>query len=147
MVRATSRSPWSSPPRVQRQARLRSQAPSRRRAGSPGAARPSPPSRSSSSPSASLPLPRVSSSAGAESSPSKDAVDRLLLLAARGLRAFGFGFSAVLIGVYLERRGLPPGLIGLTLGIGLAAASLSGLPAPPWRGGGGGGGSSPQPVS
>jgi MFS family permease len=54
-------------------------------------------------------------------------VDRLLLLAARGLRAFGFGFSAVLIGVYLERRGLPPGLIGLTLGIGLAAASLSGL--------------------
>src|SRR5713226_2364248 len=121
MVRATSRSPWSSPPRVQRQARRR------RRAGSPGAARPSPPSRSSSSPSASLPLPRVSSSAGAESSPSKDAVDRLLLLAARGLRAFGFGFSAVLIGVYLERRGLPPGLIGLTLGIGLAAASLSGL--------------------
>ncbi len=54
-------------------------------------------------------------------------MDRLLLLAARGLRAFGFGFAAVLIGVHLERRGLPPGLIGLTLGIGLAAASLSGL--------------------
>src|SRR6266852_2191304 len=32
-------------------------------------------------------------------------VDRLLLLAARGLRAFGFGFSAVLIGVHLEHRG------------------------------------------
>jgi MFS family permease len=54
-------------------------------------------------------------------------VDRSLLLATRGLRAFGFGFSAVLIGVYLERRGLSPGLIGLTLGLGLAAASLSGL--------------------
>ena len=54
-------------------------------------------------------------------------MDRVLLLGARGLRAFGFGFSAVLIGVYLERRGLSSGLIGLTLGIGLAAASLSGL--------------------
>jgi MFS family permease len=54
-------------------------------------------------------------------------VDRALLLAARGLRAFGFGFSAVLIGVHLERRGLSGGLIGLTLGLGLAAASLSGL--------------------
>lgn len=31
------------------------------------------------------------------------------------------------MGVHLERRGLAPGLIGLTLGIGLAAASLSGL--------------------
>src|SRR6202022_3536510 len=54
-------------------------------------------------------------------------MDRLLLLAARGLRAFGFGFAAVLIGVHLERRGLPAGLIGLTLGGGLAAASLSGV--------------------
>ena len=54
-------------------------------------------------------------------------MDRALLLGARGLRAFGFGFSAVVIGVHLERRGLSPGLIGLTLGLGLAAASLSGL--------------------
>ncbi len=54
-------------------------------------------------------------------------MDRPLLLGARGLRAFGFGFAAVLIGVHLERRGLPAGLIGLTLGLGLAAASLSGL--------------------
>jgi MFS family permease len=54
-------------------------------------------------------------------------MDRLLLLAARGLRAFGFGFAAVLIGVHLEKRGLSAGLIGLTLGLGLAAASLSGL--------------------
>jgi MFS family permease len=54
-------------------------------------------------------------------------MDRALLLGARGLRSFGFGFSAVLLGVYLEARGLSPGLIGLTLGLGLAAASLSGL--------------------
>jgi MFS family permease len=54
-------------------------------------------------------------------------VDRALLLAARGFRAFGFGFSAVLIGVHLERRGLTPALIGVTLGIGVATASLSGL--------------------
>jgi MFS family permease len=54
-------------------------------------------------------------------------MDRHLLLAARGLRSFGFGFSAVLIGVHLERRGLSPLLIGLTLGVGLAAASLTGL--------------------
>jgi MFS family permease len=51
----------------------------------------------------------------------------LLLLAARGVRAFGFGFSSVLIGVYLEGRGLSPGLIGLTLGLGLAASSFAGL--------------------
>ncbi len=54
-------------------------------------------------------------------------MDRRLLLGARGLRSFGFGFSAVLIGVHLERRGLSPLLIGLTLGVGLAAASLTGL--------------------
>jgi MFS family permease len=54
-------------------------------------------------------------------------MDRALLLGARGLRAFGFGFAAVLIGVHLEKRGLPAGLIGLTVGVGLAAASLSGL--------------------
>jgi MFS family permease len=53
--------------------------------------------------------------------------DRGLLLAARGLRAFGFGFSAVLIGLYLERLGLSPVMIGVTLGIGLAASSLTGL--------------------
>jgi MFS family permease len=55
--------------------------------------------------------------------------DRVLLLSARGLRAFGFGFSAVLLGVHLERAGLAPAQIGLTLGIGLAAASLTGLVA------------------
>jgi MFS family permease len=54
-------------------------------------------------------------------------MDRALLLGARGLRAFGFGFASVLIGVHLEKRGLGAGLIGLTVGLGLAAASLSGL--------------------
>ena len=54
-------------------------------------------------------------------------MDRRLLLANRGLRAFGFGFSAVLVAIHLERRGLSAGLIGLTLGIGVAAASISGL--------------------
>jgi len=54
-------------------------------------------------------------------------MDRALLFATRALRAFGFGFSAVLIGIHLEHRGLTAGLIGLTLGLGLAAASLSGL--------------------
>ena len=53
--------------------------------------------------------------------------DRFLLLAARGLRAFGFGFSAVLLGLHLERAGLSPTQVGLTLGVGLAAASLTGL--------------------
>ncbi len=54
-------------------------------------------------------------------------MDRALLLAGRGLRAFGFGFAAVLVGVHLEQRGLSATSIGLALGIGLAAASLSGL--------------------
>lgn len=53
--------------------------------------------------------------------------DRALLLVARGVRAFAFGFSAVLLGVHLEQSRLSPAQIGLTLGIGLAAASLAGL--------------------
>lgn len=59
--------------------------------------------------------------------PARLTTDRRLLLSARGLRAFGFGFSAVLIGIHLEHRGLAPALIGVSLGIGLAAASLAGL--------------------
>ncbi|HYM97985.1 MAG TPA: MFS transporter [Candidatus Sulfotelmatobacter sp.] len=54
-------------------------------------------------------------------------MDRTLLLVERGLRAFGFGFSAVLIGIHLEHRGLVAAEIGLALGIGLIAASLTGL--------------------
>jgi MFS family permease len=54
-------------------------------------------------------------------------MDRVLLLSGRSLRAFGFGFSAVLIGIHLESRGLPAASIGLTLAVGLIAAALSGL--------------------
>jgi MFS family permease len=54
-------------------------------------------------------------------------MDRTLLFAGRSLRAFGFGFAAVLIGIHLERRGLTAPEIGLTLAVGLIAASLSGL--------------------
>ena len=56
-------------------------------------------------------------------------MDRALLLTNRGLRAFGFGFSAVLVAIHLEHRGLSAGLIGLTLAVGLATASLTGLAA------------------
>jgi MFS family permease len=54
-------------------------------------------------------------------------MDRVLLFAGRGARAYGFGFSAVLIGLHLEQRGLTAPLVGLSLGVALAAASLSGL--------------------
>ena len=54
-------------------------------------------------------------------------MDRALLFAGRSLRAFGFGFAGVLIGIHLERRGLTAPEIGLTLAVGLIAASLSGL--------------------
>src|SRR5437588_3992291 len=53
--------------------------------------------------------------------------DYRLLLAARLLRALGFGFSAVLLGVHLERRGLDAAAIGLTLTLALAVATVSGL--------------------
>jgi MFS family permease len=51
----------------------------------------------------------------------------MLLLAGRTMRAFGFGFAAVLIGVHLERRGMSAPLIGLTLSLGLLTASTHGL--------------------
>jgi len=53
--------------------------------------------------------------------------DYRLLLSTRLVRAFGFGFSAVLLGLHLERRGLSPAAIGLTLTLALAAATLGGL--------------------
>jgi len=55
--------------------------------------------------------------------------DYLLLLTARVLRGFGFGFMAVILGLYLERRGLRPAEIGLAVSIGLLTASLYGIPA------------------
>lgn len=54
-------------------------------------------------------------------------MDFALILAARLLRAFGFGMAAVLIGLLLEQRGLSPGAIGLILTIGLLSAAIAGL--------------------
>lgn len=54
-------------------------------------------------------------------------MDRLLLLTGRGLRAFGFGFSAVLVALRLEGGGLSATEIGVAVGLGLASASLMGL--------------------
>ncbi len=45
----------------------------------------------------------------------------------RALRAFGFGFAAVLVGLQLEHRGLRPAAIGLALTIGLLAGALWGV--------------------
>jgi MFS family permease len=55
--------------------------------------------------------------------------DFALILAARLLRAFGFGLAAVLIGLHLERRGLSAGAIGLVLTIGLLSAAIAGVVA------------------
>jgi len=53
--------------------------------------------------------------------------DLALILAARLLRAFGFGMAAVLVGLHLERRGLGPSAIGLILTIGLLSAAIAGV--------------------
>jgi MFS family permease len=53
--------------------------------------------------------------------------DYRVLLTARLLRAFGFGFAAVLLGVHLQHRGLSAAQIGLTFSLGLLAGSLYGL--------------------
>ena len=55
--------------------------------------------------------------------------DYTLLLAARVLRAFGFGFSAILIAVHLQARGFDATWIGVALAVGLASASFTGLGA------------------
>jgi len=52
-----------------------------------------------------------------------------VVLATRLVRAFAFGFAAVLIAILLEQRHLRPEQIGIALAIGLVAASLLGLPA------------------
>lgn len=59
--------------------------------------------------------------------PTRRSSDYLLLLAIRACRAFGFGVSAVLIGMFLRDRGLSAGLIGLTLSLGLFVGSLSSI--------------------
>lgn len=53
--------------------------------------------------------------------------DFRLLVLNRVVRAFGFGFGGVLIGLQLQARGLSPTWIGLTLTLSLGAASLLGL--------------------
>ncbi len=53
--------------------------------------------------------------------------DYRLLLGARMLRAFGFGFGAVVVGIHLERRQLRPFEIGVILAVALVSASVSGL--------------------
>ena len=53
--------------------------------------------------------------------------DSGLLLSARILRAFGFGFSAVLIAVHLQGRHFSSTEIGLVLAVALLAAALGGL--------------------
>jgi MFS family permease len=53
--------------------------------------------------------------------------DFALLIASRVMRAVGFGFAAVLLGVHLQSRRLTPVEIGVVLAVGLSAASLSGL--------------------
>ncbi len=58
--------------------------------------------------------------------------DYLVLLAARSLRAFGFGFAAVLVGVHLERKGFSPVVVGAVLSAGLAATAVYGLVLAAW---------------
>src|SRR5256886_2806940 len=53
--------------------------------------------------------------------------DFALILAARLLRAFGFGMAAVLVGLHLERHGLSASVIGLVLSIGLLSAAIAGV--------------------
>src|SRR6202140_5705973 len=53
--------------------------------------------------------------------------DFALILAARLLRAFGFGMAAVLVGLHLERHGLTASVIGLVLSIGLLSAAFAGV--------------------
>src|SRR5712692_8111924 len=55
--------------------------------------------------------------------------DFRVLLATRLLRAFAFGFAAVLLGIHLGHCHLRAEQIGIALAIGLLAASLLGLPA------------------
>src|SRR5256884_2447192 len=53
--------------------------------------------------------------------------DFALILAARLLRAFGFGMAAVLVGLHLERHGLSASVIGLILSVGLLSAAIAGV--------------------
>ena len=51
--------------------------------------------------------------------------DLTLLIAARMLRAYAFGFSIVLFGLHLEHRGLSASMIGIVLASGLLGSAIS----------------------
>lgn len=51
--------------------------------------------------------------------------DRLILFICAFLRATATGLVAVLLGIYLAKRGFEPGLIGIVIGSGLSGAALS----------------------
>ena len=53
--------------------------------------------------------------------------DIVVLMVARFLRSFAFGFVAVLLGLYLQHRGLAPIGVGVAITVAIAAASLSQL--------------------
>jgi MFS family permease len=55
--------------------------------------------------------------------------DLVILLSGRVLRAFGFGFSIVLFGLHLERRGLSSLVIGTLLAVGLLGSACTSLTA------------------
>jgi MFS family permease len=55
--------------------------------------------------------------------------DLRILFGVRSIRAFGFGFSAILVGLYLQDRHLAPFEIGVVIAVGLASASITGLGA------------------
>ena len=52
---------------------------------------------------------------------------RRVLLAAALLRALATGMAGVLLGVYLAKVGLTPGIVGLVTGAGLAGATVGAL--------------------
>ena len=66
-------------------------------------------------------------SSAIRTAPGRQLTDARLLMISRSTRAFAFGFAAVLVGVHLQYRGLSSFEIGLTLGVGVLAAGISGL--------------------
>jgi MFS family permease len=62
-----------------------------------------------------------------ERAPHRVRRDPALLLSARTLRAFAFGFSIVLFGVHLQQRGLSAAVIGVLIGIGLFGSATTSL--------------------
>src|SRR5579872_6812663 len=50
-----------------------------------------------------------------------------ILLVLRVIRAVGFGYASVVVGIYLQARGIRPLQIGIVIAVGLAAAAITGL--------------------